>query len=174
MNTWTYGGHFPQHRFGTGVASSSRATAAAHSPFRFALVSTTTSSSSLPAVPQTAIASRRVPPHRHESLPPPRLLPSYHFASHRRPFSRRLFASLRVASVRTSPLIGSHPDGRQHLSDIRHPLCNPALLKKISLPSSSFPCFVPRFLLCFPRLEIPPHPSLIRTVLSLNICSVRL
>ena len=73
--------------------------------------------------------------------------------------SRRRFASLRSGR---RPSKGVILTGAITLRTFVTLVCNPALLKKISLPSSSFPCFVSRFLLCFPRLEIPPHPSLIR------------
>ena len=143
MNTWTSGGHFPQHRFGTGAASSSRAAAAAHSPFRFALVSTKTSTNRFvfggltnrQCLATGAISSSRAAPTAASLLPPPFVSGGL--------TSRRRFASLRS---------GRFPSLESSVRVIaldRHPHCNPALLKKISCSSSSFPCFVSRFLLRF-------------------------
>ena len=58
--------------------------------------------------------------------------------------SRRRFASLRSGR---RPSKGVILTGAITLRTFVTLVCNPALLKKISLPSSSFPCFVSRFLL---------------------------
>ena len=123
------------------------------------------------------IASVRAPLHRHESLPPPPPLLPLRFVSGGFT-SRRLFASLRsghrplkggiltgVITLRT--FVSSGLTSRRRFASLRsgrlwqrshpfltspfgrHPHCNPALLKKISSLSSSFPCLVSRFLLRF-------------------------
>ena len=140
MNTWTSGGHFPQvnpHH---------------HGP--------------LPLLISPFVRFWCQPKHRTLSLrlrrshKPPSLRFGRHLFKRAAPAASSSSTSLRIggpsaaASSRRPPTLrsGRFPSLESSFRVIaldRHPHCNPALLKKISCSSSSFPCFVSRFLLRF-------------------------